>query len=428
MQAGRRVLRRDVRGAQGPVPARPHQGADSRGARAHRPDRIRSRSPTCWRALRDAGLDTLPGGGPKCSAERCGERIADRKLAAEEWLDVHRTAHQLGIRSNCTMLYGHVETFEDRVEHLSLLRRLQDETGGFLAYIPLAYHPITTKLGTTLGREGTATSGFDDLRNLAVARFTWDNSRPRETHWIMVTPFLSQAALAFGVDDFGRHGGSREIYPRGGCQRARHCPLDEILRLVPRRPEDPRRTRLVLSGGATFDDAPGQGGAPSPTHPRCHQSRRRVAWARPRPRFASDGSPTSTATQSTGPSIGIVPLAASVVDGVPTALNRMMGAGALDVSVVSAVEYARDAERYLLLPDLAISCEGRSECECVFAKRPADDRAGTGARESELVTKRGVARNALSPCLAVPAEFPLRGMTELSDVARFGDENMTPGS
>lgn len=219
------------------------------------------------RALRDAGLDTLPGGGAEVFSRAVRATIADRKLAAEEWLDVHRTAHQLGIRSNCTMLYGHVETFEDRVEHLSLLRRLQDETGGFLAYIPLAYHPDHNELGTTLGREGTATSGFDDLRNLAVARLYLDNIDHVKTHWIMVTPFLSQAALAFGVDDLEGTVVRERIYHEAGAHTAQGMSLDEILRLVRGARKIPVERDSFYRVVRTFDDAPGQGGAPSPTHP-----------------------------------------------------------------------------------------------------------------------------------------------------------------
>src|SRR6476469_10071083 len=98
-------------------------------------------------ALREAGLDTLPGGGAEVFGRGVRMEIADKKLAAEDWIAVHRTAHRLGIRSNCTMLYGHVETIEDRIEHLTMLRELQDETAGFLAYIPLAYHPDNNELG-----------------------------------------------------------------------------------------------------------------------------------------------------------------------------------------------------------------------------------------------------------------------------------------
>ena len=103
-------------------------------------------------ALREAGLDTMPGGGAETFSEAVRDEIADKKLGGADYIGVHRTAHQLGIRTNCTMLYGHVETIEDRMEHLGMLRDLQDETGGFLAYIPLAYHPDDNALGKTLGR------------------------------------------------------------------------------------------------------------------------------------------------------------------------------------------------------------------------------------------------------------------------------------
>ncbi|MGH7506108.1 MAG: CofH family radical SAM protein, partial [Longimicrobiales bacterium] len=151
--------------------------------------------------LHAAGLDTMPGGGAEVFSKGVRVTIAERKLAAEEWLEVHRRAHALGIRTNCTMLYGHVESMADRVDHLEMLRELQDETGGFLTYIPLAYHPDNNELGTQLGREGTATTGFDDLKNLAVGRLVLDNIDHIKTHWIMVTPFLSQTALHFGVND-----------------------------------------------------------------------------------------------------------------------------------------------------------------------------------------------------------------------------------
>jgi aminodeoxyfutalosine synthase len=183
-------------------------------------------------ALREAGLDTMPGGGAEVFGRGVRATIADRKLAADEWLDVHRTAHALGIRSNCTMLYGHVETIEDRIDHLEMLRALQDETGGFLAYIPLAYHPDHNELGRALGREGTATSGFDDLRNLAVARLFLDNIPHVKTHWIMVTPFVSQTALHFGVDDIEGTVVREKIYHEAGAHTAQAMTLDEILRLI----------------------------------------------------------------------------------------------------------------------------------------------------------------------------------------------------
>jgi aminodeoxyfutalosine synthase len=183
-------------------------------------------------ALREAGLDTLPGGGAEVFGRGVRMEIADKKLAAEDWIAVHRTAHRLGIRSNCTMLYGHVETIEDRVEHLSILRSLQDETGGFLAYIPLAYHPDNNQLGIELGRQGTATTGFDDLRNLAVGRLFLDNFEHIKTHWIMVTPFLSQVSLSFGVNDLEGTVVREKIYHEAGATTAQGMGLDDILKLI----------------------------------------------------------------------------------------------------------------------------------------------------------------------------------------------------
>jgi aminodeoxyfutalosine synthase len=183
-------------------------------------------------ALRDAGLDTLPGGGAEVFGRGVRMNIADKKLAAEDWIEVHRTAHNLGIRTNCTMLYGHVETMQDRVDHLQLLRDLQDETGGFLAYIPLAYHPDHNELGKELGREGTATTGYDDLRNLAVGRLFLDNFDHIKTHWIMVTPFLSQASLAFGVNDLEGTVVREKIYHEAGATTDQGMTLDDILRLI----------------------------------------------------------------------------------------------------------------------------------------------------------------------------------------------------
>lgn len=215
-------------------------------------------------ALREAGLDTLPGGGAEVFSRAVRATIADRKLAAEEWIDVHRTAHRLGIRSNCTMLYGHVESYEDRIAHLAMLRSLQDETGGFLAYIPLAYHPDHNELGTTLGRTGTATTGFDDLRNLAVGRLYLDNIDHIKTHWVMVTPFLSQAALAFGVDDLEGTVVREKIYHEAGAHTAQSMSLEEILRLIRGANKTPVERDALYRVIRTFDGPPGHDAASHP--------------------------------------------------------------------------------------------------------------------------------------------------------------------
>jgi len=182
--------------------------------------------------LREAGLDTLPGGGAETFSAAVRDVIADKKLGGSAFIDVHRTAHSLGIRSNCTMLYGHVETIEDRVQHLGMLRDLQDETGGFLAYIPLAYHPDDNELGRKLGREGIASTGFDDLRNLAVGRLFLDNISHIKSHWIMVTPSVTQIALHFGVNDIEGTVVREKIYHAVGASTPQGMTLVELLSLI----------------------------------------------------------------------------------------------------------------------------------------------------------------------------------------------------
>src|ERR1017187_8994068 len=189
-----------------------------------------------WRdvliALREAGLDTLPGGGAETFSAAVREQIAGKKLAGADYIGVHRTAHELGIRTNCTMLYGHVETHQDRVEHLMMLRNLQDETGGFLAYVPLAYHPDDNVLGKQLGRQGTATSGVDDLKMLAVGRLYLDNFRHIKSHWIMVSQPMSQIALHFGVNDLEGTVLRERIYHAVGAQTPQAMSLDGLLQLI----------------------------------------------------------------------------------------------------------------------------------------------------------------------------------------------------
>ncbi len=183
-------------------------------------------------ALKAAGLDTMPGGGAETFSAAVREEIARKKLGAGDYVGVHRAAHALGIRTNCTMLYGHVETFADRMEHLQMLRDLQDETGGFLAYIPLAYHPDDNELGKKLGRTGIASSGVDDLKNLAVGRLFLDNFEHIKSHWIMVTPFLSQISLHYGVNDLEGTVVREKIYHAVGASTPQGMTLDDLLKLI----------------------------------------------------------------------------------------------------------------------------------------------------------------------------------------------------
>ena len=184
------------------------------------------------RELQGAGLDSMPGGGAEVFSAAVRATIADRKLVADEWLRVHREAHELGIPTNCTLLYGHVEETADRVDHILLLRDLQDETGGFSTFIPLAWHPDNTALGRRLGLEGSRTGGVDDLKMLAIGRLMLDNFDHIKTHWIMVTTRVSQVALHFGVDDLEGTVVLEKITHEAGADTPVGLDLNEIVRLI----------------------------------------------------------------------------------------------------------------------------------------------------------------------------------------------------
>ena len=177
--------------------------------------------------LKDAGLDSLPGGGAEVFSERVRRIICDHKIDGSEWLTVARTAHQLGLRSNCTMLYGHIETEVDRVDHLIKLRELQDETGGFQTFIPLAFHPDNTALDHI-----SPTTGFDDLRNIAVSRLMLDNIAHIKAYWVMMTPRIAQIALRFGADDLDGTVVEEKIYHDAGATTSQSLRRGELLRLI----------------------------------------------------------------------------------------------------------------------------------------------------------------------------------------------------
>jgi aminodeoxyfutalosine synthase len=177
--------------------------------------------------LRDAGMDSLPGGGAEVFSERVRRIICDHKIDGRQWLDVARMAHQLGLKSNCTMLYGHIETEEDRVDHLIRLRELQDETGGFVTYIPLAFHPDNTPL-----QHIPKTTGFDDIRNIAVARLMLDNIPHVKAYWIMMSPKIAQIAQRFGADDLDGTVVEEKIYHDAGATTSQGLRRAELLRLI----------------------------------------------------------------------------------------------------------------------------------------------------------------------------------------------------
>jgi aminodeoxyfutalosine synthase len=177
--------------------------------------------------LRDAGLGSLPGGGAEIFHPDVRAIICDGKLDADEWIEVHRIAHKMGIKSNCTMLYGHVEKPEHKVDHLMRLRDLQDDTGGFNAFIPLAYHPENNYMGLEYH-----TTGSDDLRHIATSRLVLDNIPHIKAYWVMVTPKLAQIALRFGADDMDGTIVEEKIYHMAGAGTSQQLSKPELERIV----------------------------------------------------------------------------------------------------------------------------------------------------------------------------------------------------
>jgi aminodeoxyfutalosine synthase len=177
--------------------------------------------------LREAGLDSMPGGGAEIFAERARRKICRGKADAEQWLEVHRTAHQLGIRTNCTMLYGTVETIEERVDHMLRLRALQAETEGFQTFIPLAFHADNNDL-----QKLPPPTGIDNLRTYAVARLMIDNIPHLKAYWIMIGVKTAQIALSFGVDDLDGTVQEEKIYHMAGAETPQALSRVDLVRLI----------------------------------------------------------------------------------------------------------------------------------------------------------------------------------------------------
>jgi aminodeoxyfutalosine synthase len=177
--------------------------------------------------MKEAGVDSLPGGGAEIFHPRVRRIICDHKVSGQMWLQIARTAHELGMRSNATMLYGHVETHEERVDHLLRLRELQDKTHGFQTFIPLAFHPANTPLDHLPGP-----TGMDDLKTIAVSRLLLDNFDHIKAYWIMLTPRIAQVALRFGADDLDGTVVEEKIYHDAGATTPEFMSRAELERLI----------------------------------------------------------------------------------------------------------------------------------------------------------------------------------------------------
>jgi aminodeoxyfutalosine synthase len=181
------------------------------------------------RELQAVGLGSLPGGGAEIFADRVRQLIAPGKEHPEYWFHTHDTAHRLGIPTHCTMLYGHLETYEERIEHLLALRDLQDETGGFMAFIPLPFHPQNT----VFERRGWRfTTGQDDLKMVAVSRLMLDNIENLKAYWIMMSTPIAQIALSMGANDIQGTVVEEKIAHAAGAVTPTEEKLETLARVV----------------------------------------------------------------------------------------------------------------------------------------------------------------------------------------------------
>jgi len=183
--------------------------------------------PATLAKLKDAGVDSMPGGGAEIFADRVRHIICDHKIDGDEWLETARMVHEAGLKSNATMLYGHIENDEDRVDHLLKLRALQDDTHGFQTFIPLAFHPDHTPL-----EHLPKTTGLTDIRQIAVSRLLLDNFPHIKAYWQMMTAKIAQIALRFGADDIDGTVVEEKIYHDAGATTPQGMRRQELMRLI----------------------------------------------------------------------------------------------------------------------------------------------------------------------------------------------------
>ena len=199
--------------------------------------------------LRAAGLDSIPGAGAEILNDDVRDVIGFRKDRTAEWLQVHRVAHGLGMRTTATMMYGHVETVEHRLEHMRLLRELQDDTGGFTAFIAWNFQPESTQLGAHSERwDGFKATGFDHLRTVAVARLFFDNIDNLQASWVTQGPRIAQVSLRYGVNDFGSTMLEENVVSAAGTSHTNEMDLETMERLIGDAGFEPKRrdTRYEL--------------------------------------------------------------------------------------------------------------------------------------------------------------------------------------
>jgi aminodeoxyfutalosine synthase len=211
--------------------------------------------------LKAAGLGSCPGGGAEVFSERIHKEGYRLKISGAQWLDLARTVHAAGLRTNCTMLHGHLETAEERVDHLDRLRRLQDETGGFQTYIPLSFHPANNEWSHLPGP-----SALDELREIAVGRLMLDNIAHVKAYWIMLTIPIAQLALSFGADDVDGTVVEEHIYHDAGAKTPQEVQREELVRWIREAGRVPVERDTLYHVVWSADETLAQAGTPAPVH------------------------------------------------------------------------------------------------------------------------------------------------------------------
>ena len=308
--------------------------------------------------LKAAGMNSMPGGGAEIFNAAVRAEVCPAKISGERWIDIHKTAHRLGLKTNATMLYGHVESYADRVDHLLRLRDAQDETGGFQAFIPLAFQPKNNALSHL-----PATTGTDDLKTLAIARLLLDNFDHIKAYWVMTGLKIAQVALFFGANDMDGTVVEEVISLMSQAGHGQEMPKAELVRVIRDAGRNPVERDALYRVVRRFDGA----------------SEAHVVTVRMGHIRFLNCYPMYCGLEQRGHLGGEAPVdrpgrpGIDLVPGVPTELNDWLVGGQIDLGLISSIAYARDFRRLVISRRVSISSFGAVDSIQLVTRRPLKD-------------------------------------------------------
>lgn len=295
--------------------------------------------------LKEAGLRTMPGGGAEVFSERVRRKLFKQKVGAARWLGIHRTAHKLGIPTNATLLYGHIETLEERLVHMMKLRELQDETAGFLTFIPLAFQPGATGITTRF------TSSIDDLKTIAVSRLMLDNFPHIKAYWVMLTEEVASLALNFGADDMDGTVGEEHIAHEAGAVSPMQLAKDQIVRLIRDAGKIPVE-RDIFYNPISLSPAPPASRPRRSAAARPHRIIGKIPFLNCEPFYAHFSSPR----------LHLIPIT-------PRRMGVFLRAGFVDAGAISLMDYFSIEKEFQLLP-YGIGLKNKVGSVLLFSRYP----------------------------------------------------------